>query len=663
MFRKGDTYRSRPKELTESMVAAFIEAVSTLGTINREPEYFEQEKGLYAYLILKPIKRIAELLTADRELLVLFSSFTEQQPRTISVATNLIEKSSARLERNIVIIVHCDTKGNARLKNWGNDEDISVLPLHYDKGLPKGDAIENLLLFEMYSHDVFNVMGPVSDDARFYGRRSEALDIARQLQVGQVRSCLGIRKIGKTSVMNRVIDITTAACSCCNIMIDCSRDVVWQMNDASLLAAIADAIMVAGRNPAKCISISSCHVETSISEASEALLAAVRASSVPVILYFDEVDYITPGSPVSEFWIVSFNPFWRNLRAVYQEAVRNGVRFSIYVCGVSSKWFNVESINGQENAALSFIPEEYLGPLQLGASASMIKSLARTAGLVFESKISEEVAEVCSNVPFWIRKACSFIHRNIPIDKRPYILSADEVGSLLSAFVEREGSQIAGVALSHLFRVYPELEKPAKRVLANDAASVPVMLCNTLEKYGIVKKRASSIQISGEMMDKGMRLLIEKTKEERSPEQSPLIYSSMQEWAEDLALIGSGRNKLERKLRGAVLNFIRFDQLSKSGSGKVYDRVSKVLTVAKREAYKHLSLEELLEKYNWSELIQLVEREWVLFSKLFNDKGKFRLNAETVNKRYDAHAKDATKGDIALYNQSLDWFNDCLDRI
>lgn len=50
------------------------------------------------------------------------------------------------------------------------------------------------------------------------------------------------------------------------------------------------------------------------------------------------------------------------------------------VGGVSTYWFTVESIGGIENAALSFIPEEYLSPMPEGATIAMLRRLGRVAG-------------------------------------------------------------------------------------------------------------------------------------------------------------------------------------------------------------------------------------------------------------------------------------------
>ena len=45
-------------------------------------------------------------------------------------------------------------------------------------------SLEKVLCVELYSHDPFDVTGPVSDDQNFFGRREEAIDLARKLQKG-----------------------------------------------------------------------------------------------------------------------------------------------------------------------------------------------------------------------------------------------------------------------------------------------------------------------------------------------------------------------------------------------------------------------------------------------------------------------------------------------
>jgi hypothetical protein len=140
------------------------------------------EQGLYGCAIAKPSKRMRNILAVDRELLVVVSTFTDQQQRTIKFTRQHIDNSQGRFEPTVALIMHLDRDGNTKLKNWGRDQGLSILPLYCKSKLSKGEELEHQLCYELYSHDPFDVTGPVSDDANFFGRRDEAIDLARKLQ-------------------------------------------------------------------------------------------------------------------------------------------------------------------------------------------------------------------------------------------------------------------------------------------------------------------------------------------------------------------------------------------------------------------------------------------------------------------------------------------------
>ncbi|MCX6896099.1 MAG: hypothetical protein NTZ16_11490, partial [Verrucomicrobia bacterium] len=271
-------------------------------------------------------------------------------------------------------------------------------------------------------------------------------------------------------------------------------------------------------------------------------MAVINTCDLPIILFFDEVDYITPSSPTAPHWQNEFNVFWRNFRTIYQECSRSKQTLSLLISGVSSQWFSVESIAGVENAALAMIPEEYLSPLQRGASIAMIRDIARTCGLQFNEENAEPIAAACSDIPFWIRKACSYIHRNIDVQSRPLKPAKDRVQSLLDAFIETEGSALSQVALAHLFRVYPELEKAAVACLNNQFTQVNKSLRMQLERYGIIATMAGRKSISGSMLEHGLRNLITNKQADEKKDISnnkeekplPLSFANNEEWAEEL---------------------------------------------------------------------------------------------------------------------------------
>lgn len=642
----------------------FVRATSGLFEITgRYLATFEQ--GVYSCAIAKPSKRIKTALGIDRELLVVASNFSDQQQRTIRLVKSEIERSSGRFEKTIAVVIHQDAEGNLKLRNWGRDQGLSILSLYGPQMSKLPSDLERALCYELYSHDPFDVTGPVSDDANFFGRRDEAIDLARKLQRGQIRTCLGIRKIGKTSIINRVVGELRASHSCFSVMVDCSRDDIWSMTDAQLLDSLRASTQRAVSSENGYASIGPANETEDLRVARDAFESLILSLQRPLVLIFDEVDYITPGSPTRPGWRRDFNPFWRNLRSIYQECARQSRPMSLLVGGVSSYWFTVESIDGVENAALSFIPEEYLSPMPEGATVAMLKRLGRVAGLQLDGPAAASIAAATGNMPYWSRKCCSYIHRNVPISERPCPIDAKRAAPLVEAFVSDEGAAISEVALKHLFRVHPSLLEAARKCASGKASEAAEPLRRTLKRYGVL---GAKDVLSGSMITQGFAaLLSEESSTGRSTAgkvhpPSP-ARDNLSEWAEEIAALGKRRNLLERRLRDLALNFIRFDAVSSAKVTDIKERVLSILPEKQRAGLQHLSAEDIVGKFLWTDLTKLLAKEWRLFESLLGDRQQFLQNCEIINDRFDAHAKQADQADFALQRRSLTYVEDRLARI
>jgi hypothetical protein len=194
------------------------------------------ETGEYFVLFGRGSKRVRNILGIEREILILGNVYADQQARSIKFARRIINESDGRLESTICVIVHQDVRGNAKLKRWGRENGLAIIPVHTSTGiLPRGQELERLLSYEFFTQDPFDVTGPVASDAQFYGRRAEAQELARKLQFGHIRSCFGIRKIGKTSILHRVLAEIKNSYDAATLFIDCQRDDVFTLDAGSLL--------------------------------------------------------------------------------------------------------------------------------------------------------------------------------------------------------------------------------------------------------------------------------------------------------------------------------------------------------------------------------------------------------------------------------------------
>lgn len=652
-----------PVELTDAIRAQLSDAFSGIFKINSELSA-TREKGYYGICYAMPSAKVRAALSVDRELLILISTFEDQQTRTIQTARDIIEESDGRLDSSTLIVVHRDPRGNSKLKRWGREQGLAVLPIFYEGFLPTGDAVLQTLAHELYLFDVFDVTGPVADDLQFYGRREEARNLAKKLQTGQIRSCFGIRKIGKTSVLHRVVNEVRQSYECTTFLIDAESDAIFNLTAAALINSLAASLERAELEPNdKLIIIAD---DVNMAMASERLQNAVERHQRQILFVFDEIDYLTPTSPTAVHWRGDFNPFWRNIRAVYQASAIRKKNLSLLISGVSSKWFSVESIEGVENAALSFVPEEYLSPLPRGAAGAMIRRLGRTAGLVFNDEVAGEIAGTCADMPFWIRKACSFIHSKIDIGLRPFEPQPELIRDYLWEFIASDGTAMSEVALAHLFRVYPEMREPALACSEGRISSITPRMLRALQKYGVVSVGHTPI-VSGEMMAVGLKHLTGGDLDIINVEPTPPLQnggpSEYGEWADELAIISRRRNLLERKLRGVIGNFVRFSAMNDASKGTAKDRVLKCVDTKRKEVLQNFDLDELMSKLFWLELIAIVKKEWQIFDRLFGNKAMLDKYTSIVDDRPDAHAKDVDLFDAALHRKGVEWFEDRLGRI
>ncbi len=644
----------------QSLKAETIAAFTGLFTITSETVR-QFENGEYFVMYARGSKRVQSILGAEREILVLGNIYADQQQRSVRFARRLINESDGRLETTLCVIVHQDPRGNTKLKRWGRENGLAVIPVYTSTGvLPRNQELERLLSYEFFTQDPFDVTGPVANDAQFFGRRSEAQELARKLQSGHIRACFGIRKIGKTSILHRVLAELKDNYDAVTLFIDCQRDDVFGLDAAGLLHSVTLSLLALKASGQAYAEVDASPSVPSLAEAARQFQIALSQFERAVVLVFDEIDYITPSNGGAEQWRAGFVEFWRNVRAAYHAAARDERRVSLLVSGVSSRWFAVEAIDGVENAALAFIPEEYLSPLPRGAANAMIKNIGAMAGLRFEEPALEAISSFCSDMPFWIRKACSSIHGKIETAIRPVTLQEPAVSGMLEAYGRDEGAALAKVALQHLFRVYPELRAPSLTLLA-DNSELSSGVKRTLNRYGVVDAAG---KVSGSMMQMALAMVAEEVPlvdagSIERVEPRPLVN----EWAEELAGISYRRNTMERALRSLVINFLRMSSLTTKDSVSAKSSLLSAISTKRREELDPFNLETIAEKLFWLELVAVINKHWQLFERIFGDKTAFNENASIVNDRPDAHAKHLELGDVAMHRRALQWLDERIAKV
>jgi hypothetical protein len=576
----------------------------------------------------------------------------------VSVIKDIISDRSPQLATEIALVLHSDPEGDTKLRQWGKEQAIKVVPIFRPKrsAFSPDVTLRQQLSASLLSVDPFQVTGPVSENADFFGRKNDALDFLRQLESGRIKAIFGIRKVGKTSFINRIISLARDKGSPRIAMIDCSLKEFNKLDAQNALRVLAKVSKLAANQ-------GYAHVSEAFQKSKDDLMPVFSdlwlKETVPSLsIIFDEIDYITPSSPTSPHWADSFNEFWCEFRVLVQEAQRHGVMISILVSGVSSKYFREVTIGGIENSALYFIPDEYLPPFSRGASTAMIAELSKRCGLVFTPDARDEMATICADLPFWIRMAGSYIHRSIELDSRPQNISLELVKQLLNAFIGSDGIELARVALQHLQNVYPEVIDLLRDCVSKESLSIGDG--RLLIRYGLAIQNGLRVVVKSELIKAGL---------EKVQHRSPMQVSSIQdkvkglsnegiltdEWVEELALINRRRNQLERSMR----QLIRFTLKVEVKSGQAWSSyVLNSLSQKRRDELSSLAASALMDKLFWYELYLIIDKNWIYFEKVFGDRKRLGSAMKLINDRPDAHAKQIDLADVALYRRDLTWLDD-----
>jgi hypothetical protein len=642
------------KELLSAMENSLKLSLNDLFHFEVPGKFYEYEKAIYKYLPVKPIKTLRQALNVDREILTLIINFTDLQARTIAVITNLLNDTQVRYEKTVVIIIHNDSTGNSKLRNWGRENGLTVIAIYYQDMLNKQD-IKKIINIELFSNDPFDITGPVSSENDFFGRRDEAITFARKIQNGNINSILGLRKTGKTSLLNRITNEANEKHDDLIIFVDCSRDDLSSLDATKLIKTLFTNI---NNSIEKDIKYSILSVIKDYSPITiEAIIDLIEASSKQIVIIFDEFDYITPSSPTNKNWEKDFNVFWRQMRAIYQETCRRKKNLSFILCGVSSKWFRVAKINDIENSALSLIPEEYIKPLHEKSVIAMVKSLGARCGLSFNQPSLEFINNETSGIPSWTRKACSFINRQIPIENRPFDIGLNFTKSILNEYFMGDGVSYSGIAIDHLFTMYPEVKDLLVRFNLDKNCLSPTEK-QLLISYGIINK---DLIYSGSLMKNSIASCLE-TKPVQKADAQPADISAPIEWTEEIAELARRQNIIERVLRRIIIEVIRSDSRNNPTKGTTKDRIIASIEKKRRDELSCFSVEQILEKTYWLELIGIFKKEWTNFSFCFGDEGLFTKYMMHLNDRPYAHAKSLDAVDIVAFKTSLKYLEEKIQK-
>ena len=382
---------------------------------------------------------VAEMFDAHAEIQLVYVAYDKVEPRLLELVQQRI-RGNARLDPGLMLIasLHPDVGSLTRRRRG---EFAAIDFLLSDLGADAPD-IRHRMTSVLTSVDHYDFSNPIRDPSGFFGRRAEFDQIIAAIERRQSVGIFGLRKTGKTSLMNFVSGRRREA----------GKPVIWLdisgvtgADDfrSRLLEGVHSAAAGNGQPGGplpKLRTISRTGTLTSDTGAIRQnwlrdLEALAEHIGMPLELFIDEVDQLLPtrsylGEEDASQLLIALT----QLRGMIQGA-RLGAEIVLVCAGVNPAIFERPMLpNGTDNLLYKLVLLTYLAPLPREDMAEMVRDLGRRMGVrVRDHQVIDFLFAEYGGHALLTRKACSLAASERPRDEVPWHMTLADVEAAANA--------------------------------------------------------------------------------------------------------------------------------------------------------------------------------------------------------------------------------------
>lgn len=361
---------------------------------------------------LKPNHRAKLLYGLDREVLLWCSTYPSFQARDIEALKRTLDESGSRLSRQFVVLA---TKYDPRTRSSLESEtDLDQSLVHIGIGELHDKGLDPLLSRHLYSRDLFDVKGATVRAADFFGRREMIDRMVSEIETGTSQTgVFGLRKMGKTSLLNRLTDRLRNAGKLNAARLDLQWTTSINPDPTYTLWALGESIYASHRSVRSIAEFRLFGTARSFSDISNPehvwewfahdigiLLANSKRNTCILI---DEIErmYEKPSER-------GFVRFWRLLRGLDQQYPG---RLRYVIGGTSPQCAELGTVDDEDNPLFNYLNIEYLGPLSANDASGLLTTLGGRMGLAFGAGAVAWTLEECGGHPALLRALGSAVHQ------------------------------------------------------------------------------------------------------------------------------------------------------------------------------------------------------------------------------------------------------------
>lgn len=419
-------------------------------------------------------QNVAEMFDAHLEIQMLYAEYEQVEPRLLELIQRRIA-SSARVDHGIFMIASLDQSIERLLRRRRGE--FAGIDLYLGQLGPNASDIRHRMGQVLTAVDHYDMTGPVHDESGFFGRAEEFQQIITAIERRQSVGVFGLRKTGKTSLLNLVASNRRAAKRPV-IWVDISGlsnaddfrirllEAAWRTVDALQLGRDLPHLRTLTRS-----GLAKGSIDTMRLHWLRDLETLSRHAAVRFEVFIDEIDQIHPdrshlGSTEASKMLVAVT----QLRGMIQSTESDAGM--VMVCaGVDPALFEQPILSsGSDNLLYKLVRLMYLAPLSRDDMAEMVRDLGRRMGIrVRDHKVIDFLFDEYGGHALLTRKACSLAARHRNKDEIPWHMTLESVQDAAREDGEGTPFQQAGEILASFGQWFPE-EAELLRELWSDNA-------------------------------------------------------------------------------------------------------------------------------------------------------------------------------------------------
>lgn len=370
------------------------------------------------------------------EISIFFAPWTDFQRRSFNaISQNALELCRASQMRHlnevrftpsnrVSLVVANDTNIRSKVEEWSKTTDgatvvaaISSEQLRQESPAKIKQDLISELRRALGRRDLYRAQNPVIG-ADFFGRDQLIADIGACMTNGENVAILGLRRSGKTSVLNElsrtlapksvlvsIVDMNSARTSS---PVELGRSVLQQTAETIRTAKEKGLKATTGLQGSTLDSLSS------VAGFSDLLRRiADRNKHLHFVAALDEVEHLFAHARSDPIAVQSF-------LGALRSAAQNCPNFSLAFSGVANSAFHSSSLGTEEiavdNPMFDQVTSFYLGPFELDDSAHLLRGLGDPMFVSWSDGAVDAAHQITGGVPFFLRDLASTILNDQKVD-------------------------------------------------------------------------------------------------------------------------------------------------------------------------------------------------------------------------------------------------------